>query len=81
LREGLLPPDPERFAVCKHGKDGNARNYNVACCFVWPGNFVARTYIVHLVVGVENRVTKIMSATKRKGVTSEWRKLRVGEAS
>jgi len=53
----------------------------VACCFVWPGNFVARTYIVHLVGGVENRVTKNMSATKREGVTREWRKLRVGEAS
>jgi len=53
----------------------------VACCFVLPGNFVARTCIVHLVVGVENRVTKNMSATKREGVTRDWRKLRVGEAS
>jgi len=53
----------------------------VGCCFVWSGNFVAGTYIVHLDVGVENRVTKNMSATKREGVTRDWRKLRVGEAS
>jgi hypothetical protein len=35
---------------------------------------------VHLVVGVENRVTKNKSATKREGVTREWRRLCVGEA-
>jgi hypothetical protein len=53
----------------------------VACCFVWPENFVGRIYIVHLVVGVENRVTKIMSVSKTEGVTREWGKLRVREAS
>ena len=36
---------------------------------------------MHLVVGAENRVTKNMSATKREGVTREWRKVCVGEAS
>jgi hypothetical protein len=42
---------------------------------------VARPYIVHLVVGVENSVTKNMSATKREGVTRDWKKLGVRKAS
>ena len=37
---------------------------------------------MHFVVGIENRVTKKnMSAAKREGVTRDWRKMRVGEAS